>query len=199
MNVPESSRSRDEATGAWTGLHVLADDDPRWTIDPVEQARAACEGGARVVQLRAKHGVDSQILEWGRAIRTLTRDVGARFVVNDRFDLALATQADAVHLGQHDMPPASLPVAVRRRLAVGRSTHTLQQARSALREQVDYVAFGPVFGTQSKRSEYSRRGAARLEEVARGVAPLPLIAVRGVSAGPPGRAHRRGRSAGRAH
>ena len=94
---------------AYCGLHVLADDDPRWSCDPPAQAAAACAGGAQVVQLRAKRATDRQALAWARAIRELTRASGTRFVVNDRFDLALAAGADAVHLGQGDLPPSALP------------------------------------------------------------------------------------------
>jgi thiamine-phosphate pyrophosphorylase len=168
---------------AFTGLHVLADDDPRWAADPVAQARAACAGGAAVVQLRAKQASDRQCLGWAREIRSLTRAIGARFVVNDRFDLALAAEADGVHLGQDDLPPASVPASLRDRLAIGFSTHTLEQARAACDEDVDYIAFGPVFGTASKQSEYSRRGLELLAEVARAVAPRPLVAIGGIELG----------------
>jgi len=167
---------------AYAGLHVLADDDPRWRQGPVEQARAACRGGAQVVQLRAKHSGDAQVLEWAAEIRSLTREWGARFVVNDRFDLALAAGADAVHLGQGDLAPGDLPEDARARLAIGRSTHTLDQALDARKEGVDYVAFGPVFGTESKASEYSRRGLEALAHAARIVAPMPMIAIGGIGA-----------------
>ena len=166
--------------GGFRGLHVLADDDARWGRDPVEQARAACEARVAVVQLRCKYATDRQTLAWAREIRALTRTEGVGFVVNDRFDLALLAEADGVHLGQDDLPPASLPEAARSRLAVGRSTHTLEQARRACEEPVDYVAFGPVFGTRSKESGYSARGLAALEQVARIVAPLPLVAIGGI-------------------
>jgi thiamine-phosphate pyrophosphorylase len=159
---------------------VLADDDPRWMRDPVEQARAACDGGAPVIQLRAKHATDQQILDWAHAIRTLTRASGARFVVNDRFDLALLANADAVHLGQGDLPPNELPKAARKHLAVGRSTHTTAQLEATRKEDVDYVAFGPVFGTTSKASEYSARGIVALERAVRLAAPRPLVAIGGI-------------------
>ena len=165
---------------AWHGLHVLVDDEPRWGRGPVEQARAACAAGVPVVQLRAKHATDRQVLDWARAIRALTRDAGTRFVVNDRFDLALAAEADAVHLGQGDLPPDALPRDVRARLAVGRSTHDRAQLEAAAAEDVDYVAFGPVFGTTSKASEYTARGLEALAEAARRVAPRPLVAIGGI-------------------
>ena len=64
----------------WAGLHVLADDDPRWPIDPIAQARAACEGGASVVQLRAKRTGDAEALRWASEIRSMTRSHGVGFV-----------------------------------------------------------------------------------------------------------------------
>lgn len=164
------------------GLYVLCDDDPRWPHDPVEQARAALAGGARVVQLRAKRATDAQALAWAQAIRALAHERGALCFVNDRFDLALAAGADGVHLGQTDLPPSALPARVRARLQVGRSTHTLEEARATRDEDVDYVAFGPLFGTTSKHSEYDARGLDALAEVVRIAAPRPVVAIGGIDA-----------------
>ena len=164
------------------GLYVLCDDDPRWPNDPVEQARAALAGGACVVQLRAKHATDRQALAWAESIRALATAHAALFFVNDRFDLALAAGADGVHLGQHDLSPACVPASARAQLLVGRSTHTLEQARVACGEPVDYVAFGPLFGTTSKHSEYEARGLDALAEVVRIVAPRPVVAIGGIDA-----------------
>jgi thiamine-phosphate pyrophosphorylase len=161
---------------------VLADDDPRWGRDPVAQARAACAGGAAVVQLRAKHATDREALAWARALRGLTRRAGALLLVNDRFDLALAAEADGVHLGQEDLPPRRIPPALRVGLVVGRSTHTLEEARAAREEGVDYVAFGPVFGTTSKDSACAARGLGMLREAAALASPLPLVAIGGIDA-----------------
>ncbi len=165
------------------GLHVLADDAPHWKHDPVEQARGACRGGARVVQLRAKGATDREALAWARAIRALTRRSGVAFFVNDRFDLALAAEADGVHLGQEDLPPGRVPPRERAQLWIGRSTHTLEQARRARTEAVDYVAFGPIFGTASKASLESPRGTAPLAELHAILAPRPLVAIGGIDAG----------------
>jgi thiamine-phosphate pyrophosphorylase len=164
------------------GLYVLCDDDPRWPHDPVEQARAALVGGARMVQLRAKRATDAQALAWAESIRALAESHGALFFVNDRFDLALAAGADGVHLGQTDLPPARLPAGARERLLVGRSTHTLEEARATRDEAVDYVAFGPLFGTTSKDSEYGARGLDALAEVVRITAPRPVVAIGGIDA-----------------
>jgi thiamine-phosphate pyrophosphorylase len=168
--------------GRLAGLYFLADADPRWPNDPVEQARAALAGGAAAVQLRAKRATDRQTLAWGAAIRSLTRERGALFFVNDRFDLALACDADGVHLGQDDLPPARLPAAARARLLVGRSTHTAEQARAATSEPIDYVAFGPLFGTTTKDSPYTARGLDALAEIVRIAAPRPVVAIGGIDA-----------------
>ncbi|HYB13621.1 MAG TPA: thiamine phosphate synthase [Myxococcota bacterium] len=162
------------------GLFVVADDNPAWRQGPLEQARAACAGGAAVVQLRAKRATDRATLEMAAGIRRITRERGVLFFINDRFDLALLAQADGVHLGQDDVPPACLPAEVRGRLLVGRSTHTLAQARAAGDESVDYVAFGPVFETRSKDSPNPPRGLAELEEAVQSVAPRPVIAIGGI-------------------
>lgn len=169
------------------GLHVLADDDPRWQRDPVAQARAACRAGADVIQLRAKHATDRVALAWARAIRSETRDAGTLFFVNDRFDLALSAEADGVHLGQEDVPPERIPDVLRRRLLVGLSSHTEEQALAARNESVDYVAFGPVFGTASKPSPWNARGVEMLAAVVRGVAPRPVVAIGGIDAANAGR------------
>jgi thiamine-phosphate diphosphorylase len=164
------------------GLHVLADDDPRWRHGPLAQAEAACAGGAAVVQLRCKQATDLAALALGEAIRARTRAAGLLFFVNDRFDLALALGADGVHLGQEDVPPARLPAAAREALLVGRSTHTEAELRAARDEPVDYVALGPVFGTASKATPHAARGVAMASEAARALAPLPLIAIGGIDA-----------------
>jgi thiamine-phosphate pyrophosphorylase len=164
------------------GLHVLADASPRWAHSPVEQARAACAGGAAAVQLRAKQSADRDVMGWASEIRALTTRAGALFLINDRFDLALAAGADGTHLGQEDLPPGRVPAAARARLLLGRSTHTLEQAAAARGEPIDYLAFGPIFGTRSKDSPWGPRGLAQLAEVVRSVRPLPVVAIGGIDA-----------------
>jgi thiamine-phosphate pyrophosphorylase len=166
----------------FSGLHVLADDDPRWRWSPLEQARAACDGGAAAVQLRAKHATDREALAWGERIREATRRAGVLFVMNDRFDLALLVEADAVHLGQRDLPPARVRAAAGAKLAIGRSTHDDAELARALGEPVDYVAFGPVFGTGSKETGFAARGLDRLAAAAARAAPRPLVAIGGIDA-----------------
>jgi len=175
-----SEISMNERGNDYLGLHVLVDDDPRWDCSPVEQARKACSAQVPVVQLRVKNATDEQCLKWAKEIRAMTRISNTRFVVNDRFDIALLAEADAVHLGQTDLPPAAIPAEFRSRLAIGRSTHTEAQLKTARSEDVDYVAFGPVFGTTSKESEFDARGLEALALAAELASPRPLIAIGGI-------------------
>jgi thiamine-phosphate pyrophosphorylase len=138
---------RRERTGRLRGLHVLADDAPHRRRDPVAQSRAACAGGAAVIQLRAKQATDGE-----------------------------------VHLGQHDLPPARVPPEARRRLLLGRSTHTAEEVAAARSEPVDYVAFGPVFATSSKDAEHPPRGLARLAAAVAASGGRPVVAIGGIDA-----------------
>lgn len=162
------------------GVMMLADDNPNWKLRPVEQARAACEGGASAIQLRAKFATDRVALEWALEIRSLTRDFGALLFINDRFDLAILAEADGVHLGQDDIAPERIPSDLRARLAIGRSTHTIAQVDTAMTEPVDYIAFGPIFGTRSKDSPYQPRGIEMFADVVRRCAPRPVVAIGGI-------------------
>ena len=173
---------RQQRAGRLCGLHVLADDAPHRRHDPVTQSQAACAGGAAVVQLRTKHATDGETLAWATEIRRLTRARGVLFFVNDRFDLALAAAADGVHLGQHDLPPARVPPEARRRLLLGRSTHTAEEVEAARSEPVDYVAFGPVFATSSKDAEHPPRGLARLAAAVAASGGRPVVAIGGIDA-----------------
>ncbi len=175
-----SPTSAEADPAAVCGLHVLADDAPGWPRGPVAQARAACQGGAAVVQLRAKSAGDREALAWAHEIRAITREAGALFFVNDRFDLALAARADGVHLGQTDLPPERLPESARARLRVGRSTHTPDEFQRALAEPVDYIAFGPIFGTTSKPSPHAAPGTSQLTQMVRAAGGRPVVAIGGI-------------------
>jgi thiamine-phosphate pyrophosphorylase len=143
---------------------------------------AALRAGVRLVQYRPKQdpATDLERLSQARNLRNLCHRHGALFLVNDRPDLALAAEADGVHLGQSD-----LPVAAARRLLgpdrlIGRSTHAPDQLRQAVMEGCDYVGVGPVHTTPSKPG----RSAVGLDYVAAAAAdcPIPWFAIGGVDA-----------------
>ena len=148
----------------------------------VETARiveAALEGGANVIQLRKKTMEKGEQYTLALALRRLTLLHDALFIVNDHVDIAIAADADGVHLGQADLAPAvvrALP-GFHGRL-IGRSTHSVEQARAAMVEGADYIAAGPVFPTPTKAGRPAV-GSGLVAEVA-AFADRPLVAVGGI-------------------
>jgi thiamine-phosphate pyrophosphorylase len=141
--------------------------------------RELLEGGVTIVQLRVKTMAPREFFELARRVRSETRAHGCQLIVNDRIDIALACDADGVHLGQDD-----LPLGVGRKLMgskiVGISTHDLQQAQEAERNGADYIGFGPMFGTTTKATGYSARGVEMLRQIRAGV-KLPIVAIGGIN------------------
>ncbi|MDQ6883390.1 MAG: thiamine phosphate synthase [Candidatus Dormibacteraeota bacterium] len=114
-------------------------------------AEAALDGGADVIQLRKKTMPKDEQYRLAVTLREMTRARGALLIINDHPDLAIAADADGVHLGQDDFPPAMIRAlhGFQGRL-LGRSTHSLDQAVAAARDEVDYLGVGPVFATPTK-------------------------------------------------
>src|SRR5947209_9284280 len=132
------------------GLYLILDPEQTRGRDPVAVTRLALRGGAAVVQYRDKLRDKGDQLPVVEALLAACRAVGVPLVINDHVDLALATGADGVHVGQHD-----LPVAVARRLLpagaiVGCSTNNPDEARAAEAAGASYIAVGRIFPTQSK-------------------------------------------------
>jgi thiamine-phosphate pyrophosphorylase len=151
----------------------------------IEVIRAALSGGAELIQLREKDLDGGPLLELARSLVTETRRHGARLLVNDRIDVALAVDADGVIL-----PADSFPTEVAHRLLgtrlVGRSTHSAAEVDRAAREGCDFVLFGPIFATPAKLEYGAPQGLERLREAAR--APIPVYAVGGITADTAGEA-----------
>ena len=135
--------------------------------------------GIKILQLRAKALAARDFLELARAVREITRANGCRLIVNDRVDVALACDADGVHLGQDD-----LPLHATRKLLPGKiigiSTHDLEQAKQAEDGGADYIGFGPMFGTTTKETGYTARGIKMLREIHRAV-QIPIVAIGGIN------------------
>ena len=113
-------------------------------------ARALCEGGADLVQLRAKGYAAEQILPLAQAVRPIFADAGIPFIINDFAEIADSVAADGLHLGQEDGSLLAARAIVGKRMLIGRSTHSLEQAIAAAEEGFDYIGFGPLFPTPTK-------------------------------------------------
>jgi thiamine-phosphate pyrophosphorylase len=148
---------------------------------PLDLGRAFLDGGARVLQLRAKDLPSGAFLELADALVTLTGDYEAIVIVNDRVDVARLSGADGVHVGQEDLPPGAAREQLGPEAVVGFSTHTVAQIEAALREPVSYIAVGPVFGTSTKETGYSAVGLDLVAAATRMNGLRPVVAIGGVT------------------
>jgi len=171
--------TRRQQAARLAGLYVIIDVDFVGWRDPVAVAKLVLEGGAAVVQLRDKKGPQVRTLNMARDIRLVCAEKGVLFIVNDCLDVALATCADGLHVGQED-----LPVSEARRLLpigalVGCSASEVEEALKAQADGADYVAVGAMYPTASKE-DYNLAGLKVLREVREKV-PLPLVAIGGIN------------------
>ena len=145
-----------------------------------------------MLQIRAKGSRAADLAALARAVLPAARAAGVPLCVNDRLDVALAVGAEAVHLGQDDLPLAEARAIVGGRLMLGISTHNPEQARAAIAGGADYIGFGPIFATTTKANPDPVVGIEGLREVValarRGVvaaatlaAPVPVVAIGGIT------------------
>lgn len=113
-------------------------------------SRALLEGGAGILQLRAKDHAPVDLLPLALELRELCEEFAVPFIVNDHLELARQSSAHGLHLGQDDGPLATARELLGSEIILGRSTHSLDQATSALQEGADYIGFGPLFPTPTK-------------------------------------------------
>jgi thiamine-phosphate pyrophosphorylase len=150
-----------------------------WT--PIDLARAVLDGGATLIQLRAKQLSSAAFLDLADAAVRLAHSYHASVIVNDRADIALMSAAAGVHVGQDDLPPSAARRLLGEEALIGFSTHSVAQVERALREPISYVAVGPVFGTRSKDTGYAAVGLELVGSAAQLTGPLPVVAIGGVT------------------
>ena len=139
------------------------------------------DGGARLLQLRAKTLPSRDFLELADAVVAIAGRYGASIVINDRVDIAKLSGAAGVHVGQDDLPPAAARGLLGDAAIVGFSTHTVEQIDAAVREPISYLAVGPVFGTHSKDTGYDAVGLDLVAEAVRRAGTLPVVAIGGIT------------------
>jgi len=167
MQLPAFYPIFDSETATRRGISALA---------AVEQM---LEAGARILQFRHKRFFSRDVFDEMERVAALCAEAGVLFVVNDRADLARLAGA-ALHLGQEDLPPSEARKIVGAETVIGFSTHSESQLRAAAAEPVDYLAFGPIFGTASKQNPNPTVGVEELRRI-RVLTPLPLVAIGGIT------------------
>jgi thiamine-phosphate pyrophosphorylase len=153
------------------GLPTLG--DLRWVVEE------ALAGGAQVIQLREKNLPDREILRRAREVRLATYQAKARFILNDRPDLARLAGADGVHLGQDDMAPRDARRIAGPRALLGVSTHTREQIEQAALDGASYLGVGPVFPSATKA--FADLAGLAFVRTAAETASLPWFAIGGIT------------------
>ena len=147
-----------------------------------EAVRQALMGGVRTVQLREKDLPVRELLSLAIELRLIAREFGAKLFINDRVDVAVAVDADGVHLGGQSMPASAVRRIVGNSMLIGVSTHGLEEAKEAAARGADFITYGPVFETVSKAKYGSPVGYNSIVEIKKQV-KLPLFALGGVESG----------------
>lgn len=165
-------------SGATTSTTTPDDEEFARILNLVQAAIAA---QVSLVQIREKM-LSTRVL-YDLVVRAvlMTRDSSTRLLVNDRFDVARAAGADGVHLTTTSLPPALVREACGPEFLIGASTHSLDEARAARAGGADFVVFGPVFETESKRAYGPPQGLDKLREVTKELTSFPVLAIGGVT------------------
>ena len=151
-------------------------------IPLVAAVRLALEGGVRSVQLREKDLPVRELIALSQEMRTLTNEFGARLFINDRVDVAVAVNADGVHLGHKSMPVEAVRKVVGNNMLIGVSTHNPAEAKAAEAGGADFITFGPIFETPSKAELGHPVGIEILKELIYEI-NIPFYALGGIKSG----------------
>lgn len=164
-----------------TDIYGITADEYSLRRGNVETVRLLIEAGVKVVQYREKDKLAARMYEECMLIREMTQKSGVTFVVNDHVDLAVAVDADGVHVGQEDLPPERVRLIVGEEMLIGLSTHSPAQAEAAqgLAGVIDYIGVGPIFATKTKRDVCDAVGLEYLQYVVENV-DLPFVAIGGI-------------------
>jgi thiamine-phosphate pyrophosphorylase len=162
-------------------FHVLTDTLLQNRFSHVELAAMALSGGADTIQFRSKSGSTRELIDSARQMKALCLEAGVPLIINDRVDIALAVEADGVHLGQDDFPIPAARKLLGPDAIIGGSAGDMEEAQKCLADGADYIGSGPVYGTGSKSDAGSATGVENIRKIA-GRIPLPVIAIGGIAA-----------------
>lgn len=161
-------------------FHVLTDTQLQDRFSHVELTDMAIAGGADTIQFRQKHGSTRKLIEIACHIKDLCARAGVTFIVNDRIDIAVASDADGVHLGQDDFPIGLARRIMGKDKIIGGSAGTREEALKCVSEGADYIGFGPVYPTSSKDDAAPATGVNIIKGLLNEIS-LPLIAIGGIN------------------
>lgn len=145
-------------------------------VDVMEQAIL---GGVDIIQLRDKKSSKLEVLKKAHKLRELTKKYDVPFIVNDHIDVALAVEADGIHVGQDDLPLADVRKIVGPDMIIGISTHKLEEAKKAEEGGADYIGVGPIFPTNSKEDVVDPVTTSYIQQIETDIT-IPYVAIGGI-------------------
>jgi thiamine-phosphate pyrophosphorylase len=146
----------------------------------LRDVKAAVKAGVKIVQHRNKTATTKEMLDEALKLKAICKKAGVRFLVNDRVDIALACDADGVHLGNDDMPHKTARKLLSKSKIIGLTAHNVKEAREAERQGADYIGVSPVFLTDTKPDAGVPAGVELIAEVKKAVS-IPIIAIGGIN------------------
>ncbi len=149
------------------------------SLGMIETTRAAIAGGATIVQLRAPDWKKREMAACARALLAVTRPAGVPLIIDDHADVALAVNADGLHVGQKDLSPEDARTVIGSDRILGLSVNTLEEAQRIPKAFVDYIGIGPYRATATKKDAGHALGVQGVAEIAREAA-LPSVAIGGI-------------------
>jgi thiamine-phosphate pyrophosphorylase len=144
-----------------------------------EIAEICVKKNIRYLQLREKDIDDRELIQIARDIASITKNSETKLIINDRADICLLADADGIHLGQDDISISDAKKILPSDKIIGLSTHNIAQAKTALALKPDYIGFGPVYATPTKRKPDPVVGCQMLSQVLQ-MADIPVIAIGGI-------------------
>jgi thiamine-phosphate pyrophosphorylase len=162
------------------GLYAIIDTTYVATDEIGPTASKILAGGCKTLQLRAKGLKAEDKLRAARLLKTICVKEEATFIMNDRIDVAMLSNADGVHIGQVDMPIGDVRELLKGDKVIGLSTHNKEEALEAQGLGADYISVGPIFNTQTKHDAEEPKGIPLLKEIVDAV-DVPVVAIGGIT------------------
>lgn len=160
-------------------LYGMTAEDLSYSHDNISDVRDMLASGIKIIQYREKEKTGNEMYAQCIKLRDMTADAGALFIIDDFTDLALAVEADGVHIGQDDLPIEAVRQIAGDKLFIGLSTHSPAQAQDAIKKGADYIGVGPIFETHTKKNVCAPVGLSYLDYVVKNI-DIPFVAIGGI-------------------
>ncbi len=164
---------------AQLALYLVTDSPERCRYGLLDTVKRAVEGGVSIVQYRRYGADDALMLEEASALRDYLRSVQVPLIINNKLELALAVDADGLHIGQRDISPQEARAGLGKDKILGLTVNNREQLLRAPHELLDYIGMGPIFPTISKEKPAPCLGIAGFDELA-ALSPLPVVGIGGL-------------------